>query len=360
MSTSPVTHPRGPQAAVGVAILSALMMTAAGTAAACPVRDSGVVGPATFGLAPAPTPAGSPRSYFDLSVPPGGSLQDSVIVTNTGDVAEQLKLDVSNGITAANSGTAYQSPPGACAGPGCWVTGLPATVSLAPHERRMISFRVTVPDGIASAQYLAGITAESADRPARVRVGSNGQASAQAIIVNRVTTGVAVTVGPLSRMRTALTVSPMAAVWMGSMPRLLIPVSNDGQRFAKATGTVSCGTGGRRHSYVLVLQTVLPGGQATVPVNAPGLHSGQLPCSVRLDVHNGDSVLWSGTVDLPSLTQARIIHSGPGTYAVLPAATTPLWAIALTSLGALILVALGSLIVLRQRQRPAPPPDGKG
>lgn len=350
MRTSPTTRRRRPWAAACVAILTVLV-TATGTATASPVRASNTVGSGSFGLTPTPSPTGRQRSYFDLAVSPGGSVQDTVIVSNTRAAVEDLKIGVSSAITAANSGTAYQSPSRACAGPACWVTGLPARLSLAPHERRLLAFRVAVPDGTAPAQYLVGITAEPATPPAAVHVGSNGQASAEAIFINKVTTGVAVTVGSLSRMRTGLTVSQVTATWIGSTPRLLIPVSNDGQRFVRATGTISCGAGADSRSYRVVMQTVLPGGSAMLPVNAPGLDRGQLPCTVRLDDDTEHPVSWSGTVNLPTTTQARVFHTGNGAYSVLPPSTTPIWAITLTVIGVLILAALLALLVLHHMRR---------
>ena len=358
MRVSPATRGRSPWTAAGAVIVTVLVAVA-GTTTANPVRASDPVAGGAFGLTPSPSPAGQPRSYFDLAVSPGESVQDTVIVTNTEATAEDLSISVAGGITAATSGTAYQRPSGACAGPTCWVTGLPPTLSLAPHERRILAFRVAVPDRTAPAQYLAGITAEPAARPAGVKVGSNGQASAEAIIVNKVTTGVAITVGPLSRMRTALTLAQVTGTWIGSTPRLLIPVSNNGQTFARATGTISCDTDAERHSYLVIMQTVLPSGHATLPVNAPDLHSGQLPCTVHLDDNTGHSVSWSGIVDLPATTQVKIIHNGNGVYTALPASTIPLWAITLTVIGVLILAALLALLVLHIRRRPTHPAAGK-
>ena len=127
---------------------------------------------------------------------------------------------------------------GRCTGAGCWVSGLPATVTLAPGARRVLAFTVAVPRRTPPGQYLVGITAESATRPRAVRVGSNGAASASIIILDKATVGVAVTVGRLSRLRTALVIPEVSAWWIGSTPRLYIPVRNTGQAFARATGQV--------------------------------------------------------------------------------------------------------------------------
>lgn len=83
-----------------------------------------------------------------------------------------------------------------------------------------------------------------------------------------------------------VTCPPVAGVtgsWVGPLvARLTIGVSNPGQTFAQASGHVSCRSRGRRHSYPVIMNTVLPGGRAALAVNAPGLTTGQIPCTVRL------------------------------------------------------------------------------
>ncbi|GHE38310.1 hypothetical protein GCM10017673_45830 [Streptosporangium violaceochromogenes] len=349
-----------PRAAAGPVILAVLALVAgAGTAAPAraggPLRDGN-----PFGLRPSPASAGQARSYFDLTVPPGRTTRDTAIISNPGSRTQQLKISVSSGVTAANSGSAYQSAPEKCAGAGCWVTGLPSTVTLAPGERRSLTFRVHVPDDARPAQYLAGITAEPAVRPSAARVGANDRASAKAIIIKQVTVGVAVTVGTLSRMKTALAVSSVSGGWVGATPRLSVSVRNPGQTFTRATGSVSCEVDDRARSYAVTMGTVLPGTGAVLPVNARGLSGGSLPCTVRLRTGTGPAAVWSGTVELPSRTPKKIVHIGEGAYAELPESTVPLWAVALMAVGALTLTALPALLVLRRRRRRATAPPEKG
>lgn len=291
------------------------------------------------------------RSYFNLSVPPGKTARETAVISNAVSRTQQLKISISSGVTAANSGSAYQNVPGKCAGASCWVTGLPSAVTLAPGERRALRFRVAVPADALPAQYLTGITAESLARSSAVGVGSNGRSSAKAIIVRQVTVGVAVTVGALAQMKTALAIAPLSAGWVGNIPRLFIPVHNPGQTFAKAHGTVSCRVHGRPHSYDVIMGTVLPGTGAVLPINARGLSGESMPCRVRLREGAGPVAFWSGTVTLPSRSQKKVIHTGNGVYTTLPDNAVPPWAIALMVIGALILMALMVLLVLQRRQR---------
>jgi hypothetical protein len=299
--------------------IAALELAAAGTAV--PARAGGGVGGGSFGLTPTSTSAGRPRSYFNLTMPPGKTARDTAIISNTGSRTQRLKITISQGVTAANSGSAYQNTPGGCTGASCWVTGLPTAITLAPGERRALRFRVAVPADAQPAQYLTGITAESLTRSSAVAAGSNGQASAKVNIVRQVTAGVAITVGALTQMKTALAVAPVSAEWIGHTPRLLIPVHNPGQTFVKAKGTISCRVHDRPHAYDVIMQTVLPGTNAVLPINAPGLSGESIPCKVRLRESTGPAALWSGTVTLPSRTQKR--SSIPATAHTRHSRTTP-------------------------------------
>ena len=255
----------------------------------------------------------------------------------------------SNGLTAANSGSAFGGFSRTCAGVGCWVTGLPATVTLAPGTGRALGFRVAVPAGTRPAQYLAGITVVAAGPAHSVRIKSRGHVSVNVIVIDEVTIGVAVTVGSLARMRTALVVPAVTAGSFGSLPRLYVHVRNRGQTFARARGTVSCRAGAQDRRFRFIVDTVLPGGGAVLPINVPGLGSGELACTVRLRDDAGHLVVWSGTVDVAAPPATRTIHTGNGVYATLPESSVPGWAIALMVLGALILAALVSLLVLYRR-----------
>jgi hypothetical protein len=353
MSSSQAGRGRGRRAGRRFAVLALLAAVAVPAGAQAASISPPVSGP--FGLIPTPTAAGQPRSYFQLTIAPGGSAVDTAIISNEGTRTQRLKVTVSKGVTAANSGSAYEGLIGPCQGTSCWVKRLPHTVTLAPGARKMFAFRVTVPRWTRPGQYLAGITAESAVRPRSVVVGSNGHAQARAIIIDEVTVGVAVTVGDRSRLRTALAISPVSAGWIGYTPRLYIPVHNPGQTFVRATGRISCLSAGRRHSYKVFMSTVLPRGGAVLPVNAPGLVSGPTPCAIRLNDGTGVPVTWSGVVNVPPRVITKTYHPAKGVYVSLPEQTVPPWAIALMVIGGLTLTSLLAVLIQSRRRlvRPA-------
>ncbi len=333
-------------ASIAVAAVTAAVFGLTGLVPASAGVTPGVV---SFGVAPEPIVAGTPRPYFKLTIAPGGSAQDIAIVSNLGTRTERLMVGTLRGLTAANSGSAFGSFSRTCAGVGCWVTGLPGTITLAPGTGRAVGFRVAVPAGTPPGQYLAGITVVAATPPHSVQIKSHGHVSVNVIVIDQVTVGVAVTVGRLARLRTRLVVPAVTAGSIGSLPRLYVQVRNTGQTFARASGTVSCRAGGQDRLFRVMIDTVLPGDKAVVPVNAPGLGSGKLPCTVSLLDDAGHTVAWSGTVEATAPAPVRTIHTGDGAYSTVPESSVPAWAIALMVLGALVLAALVRLLVLYRR-----------
>jgi len=129
-------------------------------------------------------------------------------------------------------------------------------------------------------------------------------------------------------------------------------LANTGQTFAHGTGKASCTAAGMSHSYAVNASTVLPHDQAVIAVNAPGLPEGTtMPCSVWLGYGNGLTARWTGLVTVPAPPRARIVHTGPGAYSVVPTSGgIPVWAIALLGIGIAALMLAAMAVVLRWRR----------
>jgi len=335
---------RGLAAAVVVAALAVVAPVL--PAAAAPAGGNG-----QFGLTPVPDSAGRVAPYFTLTMAAGESATDIALVSNEGLLAEKLKLSRATGVTAGNGGSAFSQEFKGCSGTGCWVSGLAGEVTLPAGAAEQLPFVVRVPAGTPQGQYLAGLTVEAAVPPPSVQVGSNGKASARAIIIQRVTVGVAVTVGVLSQMTTRLRIPDVSGQAIGPTARLNIGVANTGQTFAHGTGKASCTAAGRSRSFTVFASTVLPHDQAVIAVNAPGLPEGvSMPCAVWLGYGNGLIARWAGQVTVPAPPRVHIVHTGPGAYAIVPDAGIPTWAIALLAVGALLLAAM-AVVLLRLRRR---------
>ena len=75
-------------------------------------------------------------------------------------------------------------------------------------------------------------------------------------------------------------------------------------------------------------------------------------CAVPLHYGHGLTASWAGSVTVPAPARARVIHTGPGAYSVLPDNGIPPWAIVLMVLGVLVLAAMALLLLwLHRRSR---------
>ena len=318
---------------------------AIGTAAAI-----GTGGAQPFGLNPASLPDGRSESYFNLTAGAGQRATATVILSNLGHKSEKLRLSQSLGVTAANGGIAYTGAARPCSGPACWLAGVARTVTLSAGVRDKIAFTVQVPAGTARRQYLAGITAELAAKPTATKVGQRGKATAKAVIVEQVTVGVAVTVGNVSEMRNRLEIAGVSGQAIGNTPRLNLALRDTGQTFSGGTGRVSCTSAAKTHSFRVATNTILPGDQAQIAVNATSLQEGTtVPCVVQIHYGHGQTVRWSGMVALPQTNIARIVHAGPGAYAVIPRPGIPGWVIALIVVGGVAIAAVAVLLIRSRR-----------
>ncbi|HEY5398683.1 MAG TPA: hypothetical protein VIL16_25210 [Trebonia sp.] len=332
-----------------VAILGALgALVAAGplgqAAAAVP-------GPGQFALTPAPGASGQPRPYFTLAIDPGGSVRDTIVVSNIGSTAITLRLGTSDGITAAYSGSAYGPLATACREIGCWVADLPRTVTVGPHSEQDVPFRVTVPAGTAPSQYLAGISATPATAPKPVKLKLTQHSGTRVVIVQQVSVGVAVTVGQLARLRVKINIAGVTAGWIGTLVRLSVNLRNDGQRFTKGTGHITCQLDGTTHTYPIDMDTVLPGDTAALQVNGIGMHTGSWPCTIRIANSGGHVDTWAGTVVVPAETAAATKRIAENDYEVPPGDGIPGWAIVLMVLAGLILFSIWALILRRNHDK---------
>jgi hypothetical protein len=234
---------------------------------------------------------------------------------------------------------------------------LPRQVTLPTGTQQRLPVTVRIPRSTRRGQYLAGITAELAKKPRPVVVGSSKKASAQAIIVQQVTVGIAVTVGPASALTSRLAISGVTGGLEGVTPRLSIHVANTGRTFLHGQGMVSWHVASAPLSAPVFVGTVLPGDDALIAVNAPRMPTGATTLvQVRIRYGPGLTARWSGMVTIPARPHLRLIHTGKGAYSVVPAGRTPVWAIAIIVVGILLLVVLALLtwLLVRSRRRHVP------
>jgi hypothetical protein len=188
----------------------------------------------------------------------------------------------------------------------------------------------------------------------------SGHASTQVIIVSRVVTGIAITVGKLAALRTRTQITGVAAGWVDGLVRLTVWVRNTGQRFTKGTGTISCAMGAAAHSFGLLMDTVLPGQGAGLPVNAAGLRAGAWRCAARIEDAGGGSAAWTGDRLRAGHRAGRDQAGRPrravrGGAAPRPGGGPPGWAVAPIVIGGLILFSLWAVLLRRKRDKDRDP-----
>jgi hypothetical protein len=336
------------------AVRLAAAVVVAGLAAvtpALPAMAVGVPGSGAFSITPAPSSSGQAASYFSMTVAAGGVASGTAIISNEGQTTDTLDIGRSVGVTAAYGGSAYAAPTQRCAGPGCWVTGLPGAITLPAGTEEHVQFTVHVPANAAPGQYLAGITVQPASKPRAVSLGSKGGTNLGAVIIRLATVGVAITVGRLSALVTRLQIRTVSGTAIGTLPRLDILLDNTGQTFTHGTGKASCVVSGKSRRFTVLADTVLPDQHALIPVNALGLPRGTpVACTVQLAYGHGLVDTWTGLVTVPALPRTRVVHTGPGVYAVIPAGGIPAWAFVLIGLSALALAAVVVLLLRLRRQ----------
>jgi len=343
-------------AALALAVLVASPWSLVALAPVQPAAAVDTGGTVPFGVSPVPAADGSPRAYFDLHAGAGAVLHDTVVVQDRSSTTETLRVQATAGDTAPNSGDTFVGQDRPCGGTACWISGLPSTVTLAGGAQVALPFTVTVPPATAPGQYLAGISVWPAQGSPPVTVGGNANgASAQAVIVNEVDIGVAVTVGDAGQLHPALEIPDVTTGAVGSTPRLLVHLHDGGNTFVRADGTATCTVDGRPRSWPVHSDTLLPGKDATVPVNAPGLAGTNVACTVTVAYAPGATPAdWSGRVDPPAVPATPTGRH----RAARPAAGTPGWAVALIALGAAVLAVLVAILVLLLARRRQAAEDG--
>ena len=319
---------------------------------------AGTSGPGGFGLAPASARNGQAPAYFSLALRPGKSAATTAVLSNGGASTETVDIGVSLGVTAVNGGAAYTGLLPRCTGTACWISGLPRRVTLAAGAHRLLRFTVRVPARTRAGQYLAGLSASMTTPPGPVQAAGPRQVKVKAVVILQVSVGVAVTVGRLSKLKTLIRIHGVTSQDIGPTARLNISLSNAGQTFTHANGTVTCTRGSRSRSFAVKTGEILPGDTSGIAVNAPGLPEGvTLPCSIRLRYGARQAARWSGRVTIPMAPRIRIVHNGLGSYADVPTRSGLMSSlIAPVTLGVLALSALGLLLWRRRSSAVKPGP----
>ncbi len=327
-------------------LLLALLAAPAGAAAAGPTATATFAG----GFAAGPVNAGA-YDYYSWALSPGAARAGAVRVTNLASGSQAVVLYAAAGVTSPLSGDAYVGQPGTCASAGCWLSGLPRTVTLARGQSETVAFTARVPRGTRPGQYLAGIAVRPANPP---RLAPSRRAGARSLILHQVTVGVAVTVG--SGYASQLDIPAVTGTVIGDQPGIALTERNLGASFEHPAGAamISVASAGSR-AFTVRSGTVLPGGLATLRVITSGLGPGAYPARVALHYDNGaKTAYWGGVVTIPRVASVATAPVGPGgrlLVALPDRSSTSTLSYVLAGAGALALAALLFFLVLGWRRR---------
>lgn len=294
-----------------------------------------------------PRTDGAGKSYFELTLGPGGRQSEAVLLANPQPYDCMVTLEAAIGQTAVNSGNSYWVPEEPCSETSCWLSGLPTTVTIPAGGRLTVGFDVSVPSGTPSGQYLAGVIVRPAGTLPAPSTGEDEQVAVS--VAARVAIGVAVIVpGPL-RPRLEI---PAVTLDLGSgTPQLQVHVRNSGNTWEHPAGGARVRVSSGTSSFGVRSNTILAGDVAVLPLPVEGVQRGRWHTKVVLDYGDDQQAVWQGDLDYPA-PPAR--PDGDQASDALPTDMgIPGWVFAVIGALGLLVVALVAVVVAMLRKRRA-------
>jgi hypothetical protein len=340
---------------------TALAVAAPGVAGATPAASAPIgAGCQTVHVGPTTAPGQPSAGYFELTLQPGRPQTQAVLVANPNPFACRVLLQPAQAQTAGNSGETY--PPiasgAACIASSCWLTGLPATVTVPANGRVEVPFTVHVPAGTRPGEYLAGVVAEPADPAAApsLAAGSGGRSVVGARVVARVALGVAVTVPGPQDPEFLITGVRITGSDVQGQPIVAVTEFDGGNTWDRPAGTITIDAPAGKtaaRGLALTSATVLPGDSATLSLAISGVSGGRHTVHVVLGYDNKrKQAVWTGSLVFP--TAAGLLHVGNSTVVSVTGSRSgiPTWLIGvIAALGTLVLFLLSALLFLLTRRR---------
>lgn len=285
-----------------------------------------------WGVRPGDTAQGVDRPNFAYSLAPGGSLRDSLVVSNHGDTPLALAVYAADGFLT-DDGTLDLLPAGEeSTALGSWIALDQAEVEIPPQERVEVPFTVTVPDDATPGDYAAGVVSSL------VVVAEDGVTTDRRL-------GSRVHLRVQGELAPALAVDDVRLAYDGTLnpfapggATVTFTVTNEGNaRVAPATAVRVAGPFGLGATAATDVDVpeLLPGSSVERTVEVDGVWP--LGREVATLTVGGEVVPLPGTVPDPEVVVPGVV------------ATAATWAVPWVALGLLVLVAL--LVVWRVRAR---------
>ena len=275
---------------VAAACAVVFALAAPASAAAAQTKDS-------FTVAPAPGQPAAANGYFVLTLKPGESTTQQVVVRNDGQNTITVELASIDTSTTPTGGVAYLLVGQGGEGTGSWLTLGEKHVELPPAEQRPVDVVVTVPRDAQPGDYIAGISAMiPIETPTPSASSSGNEASVQVNVQSRRV--IAVQVEVPGQAEPKLEISGVTPVPGQKGMGLAIAMSNQGGKFASGNGTIEVPSTSFTQDFSFGL--FVPGTSIQYPIDAwqTSPKAGRYPA--RVLVHYGDNgaltAEWNGDI----------------------------------------------------------------
>jgi hypothetical protein len=248
-------------------------------------------------------PVGQGGAYFTITQDPGTTQEFTVALGNAGEEPVSALTYVADAYTLINGGFGVETADDPTSAPTTWINYPAETLALAPGETLERTFTVSIPDGTAPGQYIAGLAIQTAESIAVGESDAFRQIIKKAIAVFITVPGPetpAVTIGQASITQTATTNT------------LVVAVGNPGNVLLNPSGMVTMTTdeGAPVLTAPVTMGPVYAGTETTLEVSIPMiLDPGVYSVTVAL-------------VDEETGASAEVTEV-PVKVDVLPAAATP-------------------------------------
>ncbi|HZQ85599.1 MAG TPA: hypothetical protein VFA83_12210 [Acidimicrobiales bacterium] len=217
-----------------------------------------------FSASPATSDPNDPltRSYFRPVATPGSTVAEGAVVTDTGDTPVDLYVYAVDGLTGATSGTVYANHSDPRQKAGAWLTPGTSMLTLQPHQRQLVLFRIDVPATATPGDHVAGIAFENAHP-------TTGGGLAVTEIIREVI-GVQVRVPGPGEFHLKLSGIHFAVPPDAAAASVVVRLGDDGNRLGQPKLAITLhGPAGFTDTLTRQLDTLLPGDTIDYPIAWP-------------------------------------------------------------------------------------------
>ncbi|WP_298040255.1 DUF916 domain-containing protein [uncultured Microbacterium sp.] len=340
-------RPRSPRALLGPIVATVLVaLTASMTSALSAHADDTPVaadaqqaadGQVAWSMIPVITDIGEERSNFSYALDPGESVEDAVLIRNSGSAPVDLAVHGSDAFTN-ESGSLEIATVASEGGVSTWIAPSVDNVHVEPGELVRIPFRVTAPSDALPGEHAGALLT--------VLESAGETVSVDMRYATRVTVGISgeLTAG-LALEDASLSIDTGFWPWEPALAEISYSVRNTGNTRLSAMQLVSGGgveeySSAESTNGLLPLNELLPGAGVEVDAALPGLHVWSPVTAIEVSV--SPTILTNSAASelpLPAVEQQQLSLS---TVAIAPGT----WVIAA---GALVAV----LLVIRRIRRPS-------